>query len=334
MQDETDEVTDYIYVFDEADAVNSLRHRNFPMVMDHVNEYRRLEYDTNVVIETLAREIQNFEEAFQGQFLLTATMRGTLGTIYLGAGRVDNAEKVFRDLVRCFEESEDHGVMHRDTLWCQRLLAEVLRQNNKLQEAKELIHRVLKRSEKPDGEINPHIIECKANLGCIHFEADLLEEATTLFLEVQRDATQLLGLEHPQTLFAMTNLASAYRAQSMLSEAEELDLAVLDIKKRTLDDKNRSHYSTVTSAANLAFTYFLQKRWDEAMKIENWVLKERINSLGNDHPATLRARKQLEETKCHRDMALNQGLGSQEESLALKLQPKEPSSKKRKEFAA
>jgi tetratricopeptide (TPR) repeat protein len=308
MQDETDEVIDY--VFFENVAVNSLRKRNFSMLMDHVNEYRRPEYDINVVIETLAREIQNLEEVFQGQFLLTATMRGTLGSIYLGAGKVDDAEKVYRALARCFEKSEDHGVMHRDTLWCQRLLAEVLRQNGKLKEAEKLIRLVLQRSEKPDGEIDPHIIECKASLGCIHFEAGRLEEATSLFLQVQQDATHLLGLEHPQALFAMTNLASAYRQQRMLSEAEDLDLVVLDIKKRTLDDENRSHYSTVTSAANLAFTYFLQRRWDEAERLENWVLKERIHSLGNDHPASIMARKQLEETKRHREMELNQVVGS------------------------
>jgi tetratricopeptide (TPR) repeat protein len=273
--------------------------------MDHVNEYRRPEYNTNMVIETLAREIRDIGEVFQEQFLLTVTMREVLGNIYLGAGRVDDAEAVYRELAKWFEESKDHGVLHPDTLLCQRSLTEVLRQNHKLQDAEELIQQVLGRSQKPDGKIDQHIIECKASLGCITFDADRVEESTILFLEVQQDALHLLGPEHPQTLFAMTNLASAYRRQNMLSQAEELDLTVLDIKKWTLDDQDRPHYSTVTSAANLAFTYFLQKRWDEAEKmilsmilrgmgywseveeIERQLVKTASERLGKEHPYTL-----------------------------------------------
>lgn len=332
LQDETEEVIDCIFC--ENTVISSLKKGNFAMLMDHVNEYRGPGYETEVVIETLVREIQNFEETFQEQLLLTSTLRGTLGSIYLGDGRLDDAEKLFRELNRDFEESQDHGVMHRDTLWCQRLLADVLRQNNKLQEAEELIKQVLERSGYIDGQDDPHIIECKANLGCIYFEKGHLEEATKVFLDVQKSSVHLLGKEHPQTLFAMTNLASAYRGRNKLEEAEKLDLAVLDIKKRTLDDENQSHYSTVTSAANLAFTYFLQNRWNEAIELEAWVLKERIKSLGEYHPSTLKAKKQLEKSEHHRDMELSRVEGSQGDSHTLEPQPAENFSRKRKEFPA
>jgi tetratricopeptide (TPR) repeat protein len=143
---------------------------------------------------------------------------------------------------------------------------------------------------------DPGIIECKATLGSILFDGERFEEAMELFIETHRDSTSILGPEHPQTLFAMSNLACAYRAQGLLAEAVDLDFAVLEIKRRIFDKEEGAHFSTVTSAANLAFTYSCQKRWDEAEKLEIWVLKERTKSLGELHPATLLARKQLAET--------------------------------------
>jgi tetratricopeptide (TPR) repeat protein len=294
IEDEKDEVIDYL--FQENPVVNALRARNFSMVMDHVNEYRKLDYDINMVQEILTREIRDLNQAFEGQFLLTATLQGILASIFLGLGRMEDAERLYRELVGFFERSPDHGSTHRDTLWSQRLLAETIRQQGRLEAAEELIRRVLINSEEVNGGNDPHVLQCKATLGAILFGAKRLEEATALFLDVREKSTRFLGPEHEQTLIAMSNLACAYRERSMLHKAEDLDLEVLEAKKRTLDDEFHTHFSTVTSAANLALTYYRQQRWDEAEKLEIWVVQERTKSLGALHPATLLAKRQLAET--------------------------------------
>jgi tetratricopeptide (TPR) repeat protein len=294
MEDEKDEVIDY--VFQENPVVNALRHRNFSMVMDHVNEYRKPDYDINMVQEILRRELRDLDQAFKGQFLLTATLRGTLASVFLGLERMEDAATMYRELVGFFVGSPDHGLTHPDTLLSQRLLAETLRQQGRLEESEELIRRVLINSEQINGENDPHVLACKANLGAVLFDAERWEEATALFLDVREKSTRLLGPEHQQTLFAMSNLACAYRERNMLREAEDLDLAVLEAKKRTIDDEFHNHFSTVTSAANLALTYYRQQRWNEAEKLETWVLQERTKSLGALHPATLLAKRQLAET--------------------------------------
>ena len=45
---------------------------------------------------------------------------------------------------------------------------------------------------------------------------------------------KLLGAEHPDTLTSMENLASTYRRQGRLNEAEHLEIQVMDMTKNLL----------------------------------------------------------------------------------------------------
>ena len=61
-----------------------------------------------------------------------------------------------------------------------------------------------------------------------------------------------IGAEHPDTLMNMANLASTYRDQGRWKEAEELEVQVMEARKRVL---GQEHPSTLTSIANLALTF-------------------------------------------------------------------------------
>ena len=43
---------------------------------------------------------------------------------------------------------------------------------------------------------------------------------------------RVLGQEHPDTLTSMANLASTYRSQGRWKEAEELEVQVMEARKR------------------------------------------------------------------------------------------------------
>jgi hypothetical protein len=62
---------------------------------------------------------------------------------------------------------------------------------------------------------------------------------------------QVFGLEHPNTLTSMANLASTYHYQRRWKEAEELGVQVMQTRKQVLGPK---HPSTLTSMVNLALT--------------------------------------------------------------------------------
>jgi hypothetical protein len=63
---------------------------------------------------------------------------------------------------------------------------------------------------------------------------------------------KVLGLEHPNTLMSIGNLASTYRNQGRWKEAEELEVQVMETGKKVLGLK---HPNTLISIGNLASTY-------------------------------------------------------------------------------
>src|SRR5204863_5431303 len=91
----------------------------------------------------------------------------------------------------------------------------------------------------------------------------------------------------------MANLASTYRNQGRLKEAEELEVQVMETRKRVL---GAEHPATLTSMANLASTYRNQGRWKEAKELEVQVMETSLRVLGAEHPDTLTSMANLAST--------------------------------------
>jgi hypothetical protein len=69
--------------------------------------------------------------------------------------------------------------------------------------------------------------------------------------------TLALDREHPDTLNSLGNLASTCRNEGRWKEAEDLEVQVMETRKRILGQK---HPSTLLSMANLASTFWNQGR--------------------------------------------------------------------------
>jgi hypothetical protein len=82
---------------------------------------------------------------------------------------------------------------------------------------------------------------------------------------------RILGVEHPDTLAAMGNLASTYRAQGRTGEAAALQEEVLEKCRRIL---GAEHPHTLTSMDNLASTCWAQGRTGEAAALQEEVLEK------------------------------------------------------------
>ncbi|CAG1992066.1 unnamed protein product, partial [Fusarium graminearum] len=72
--------------------------------------------------------------------------------------------------------------------------------------------------------------------------------------------------------------------QGRWKEAEELEVGVMEIKKRVLGEE---HPSTLMSMANLACIFSDQGRWKEAEELEVGVIEIKKRVLGEEHPSTL-----------------------------------------------
>jgi tetratricopeptide (TPR) repeat protein len=119
------------------------------------------------------------------------------------------------------------------------------------------------------------------------------QECEELFIQILETEKRVLGIEHPDTLTSINNLASTYRNQGRWKEAEELEVQVLETRKRVLGVE---HPDTLTSINNLASTYSNQGRWKEAEELKLQVVETRKRVLGVEHPNTLNSMNNLAST--------------------------------------
>ena len=82
----------------------------------------------------------------------------------------------------------------------------------------------------------------------------------------------------------MANLARTYQSQGKWDAAEQLEVQVLDMRKKLLDAE---HPDTLLDMVNLASTYQSQGRWNEAEQLEVQVLDMRKKLFHTEHPDTL-----------------------------------------------
>jgi tetratricopeptide (TPR) repeat protein len=127
-------------------------------------------------------------------------------------------------------------------------------------------------------------------LVCQETQGNILElcgnfvTAEALHREVLKKKEKTLGLDHPDTLGSVNNLANALTAQGRHSEAEELHRRALKGREARL---GLDHPDTLNSVNNLADALYEQGRHSEAEELHRRALKGREARLGLDHPNTL-----------------------------------------------
>jgi hypothetical protein len=94
----------------------------------------------------------------------------------------------------------------------------------------------------------------------------------------------LLGVEHPDTLASMNNLAGAYHAQGKYAAAAALYIQTLEISKRVL---GAEHPDTLASMGNLAGAYLAQGKYAAAAALYIQTLEISKRVLGAEHPDAL-----------------------------------------------
>ena len=90
----------------------------------------------------------------------------------------------------------------------------------------------------------------------------------------------------------MGNLASTYRNQGWLDEAEKLQVDVMNGRKTKLGS---DHPDTLTSMANLAFIYWSRGKLDEAHSLLSHAVQAMQTVMGTSHPTVLDLIEQLNE---------------------------------------
>jgi len=111
-------------------------------------------------------------------------------------------------------------------------------------------------------------------------------KAVDLFKETLRQQTQVLGSEHPDTLWTKHGLAVAYSRAKKDQEALNLILETYDARSRILGPL---HMHTLRSKHFVAIAYDVLGRHDDARRLVEETVKNREETLGKDHLETLRS---------------------------------------------
>ncbi|KAJ7631521.1 P-loop containing nucleoside triphosphate hydrolase protein [Mycena rosella] len=144
-----------------------------------------------------------------------------------------------------------------------------------------------------NGNVKP---DFRYQYGVLYWWADRFKDAEQLQLAVVQNRRDILSDDHPDTLHAMSNLASTYHELGQLKEAEELEVVVLEKQRRILGE---DHPSTLKAMGDLASIYYQLGQLKEAEELEVVVLEKQRRILGEDHPDTLRAMGNLASTYDH-----------------------------------
>ncbi|HEY6169861.1 MAG TPA: tetratricopeptide repeat protein [Verrucomicrobiae bacterium] len=124
----------------------------------------------------------------------------------------------------------------------------------------------------------------------VRFDLGEYPKAAELLKSVIETRKRVLGPVHRDTLTSRNNLAEAFRAQGMYSEAEKEHYEVFVLRENTLGEE---HEDTLASRENVALAIQSQGRYPEAETQHRAVLEIETRVLGAEHPYTLASRNNL-----------------------------------------
>ncbi|MCH7603301.1 MAG: tetratricopeptide repeat protein, partial [Planctomycetes bacterium] len=258
---------------------------------------------------TVRQLLDDFEgtigDQFEGQPLVEASIRHTVGNAYLGLGLPDEAEGHLQAALDL--RTHQLGERNRLVLEMSGDLISVEHNRRHYVEAERMI-RVLLEQVSDDEDLASFKQSLSHRLADMISHQGRYDEAEPLLVEALETDKRNLGDEHPSTLTSMFRLAVLYNNQGRYNEAEQLYLETLEIQKRVLGDE---HPKTLGSMDHLAILYFEQKRYAEAEPLMVKTLEIQKRVFGDEHPETLSSMNNLAA------LYTNQGRYSEAEVLHL-----------------
>jgi tetratricopeptide (TPR) repeat protein len=127
-------------------------------------------------------------------------------------------------------------------------------------------------------------VELLQKLGLCLLSDGRFDEASGHLLEVMETREKVLGIDHPDTLMSVSNLAGVLDRQGKYEESEELNQRVLAVSEKVL---GVDHPHTLTSVSNLAGVLERQGKYKESEELNQRALAVSEKVLGVDHPDTL-----------------------------------------------
>ncbi|KAN0072346.1 hypothetical protein V8E54_009275 [Elaphomyces granulatus] len=205
-----------------------------------------------------------------------------LGNLYMGQGKLDEAEKMYQRALQEFEKALGPG--HTSTLDTVNNLGILYVDQGKLDEAEKMYQRALQGKEKALGPDHTSTLDTVNNLGNLYANQGKLDEAKKMYQRALQGKEKTFGPDHTSILNMINDLGLLYKSQGKLDEAEKMYQRALQGYEKALDPDHTSALNTVNNLGNV---YFSQGKLDEAEKLYQRALQGTEKALGPDHTSTL-----------------------------------------------
>jgi tetratricopeptide (TPR) repeat protein/CO dehydrogenase nickel-insertion accessory protein CooC1 len=178
------------------------------------------------------------------------------------------------------------GSDDQQTLYLQFNIANVLRSQGRLSEARELDEYVLERQREVLGPHHPYTLMTAGGLGADLCALGDFEEALDYYKDAYESFKDQFGEDYPRTLAAAHNLACSMRLVGNYTEARTLNAETLDRQRQVLGD---DHPNTLLSAASLAHDMREMGRFRDSVDLLRTTWERYCAVLNEEMPETLRA---------------------------------------------
>jgi len=165
----------------------------------------------------------------------------------LGEGRVDEAERLYRQVLK----SSEDGQKDRYYAACLGGLGRIQLLRDQLSEAEKLLTQALDIFESKFGVDHPLTTESMSNLGSVRFAQGRHAEAEKVWRRTLAIYEKAFGKESPFVAVTLSNLGDVYRATGKVAEAEKHYRRALALNEKLLGCEDRILVVTLSHLADL-----------------------------------------------------------------------------------
>jgi eukaryotic-like serine/threonine-protein kinase len=222
-----------------------------------------------------------------GQPEIEAKIRETIGGAYLSLAqqdRYDEAERHLRAAIRL--DTQEHGPLFRDTLRTNSLLATLLDQTNRGNEAEPLLRRNLQDCRNQLGRDDPVTLDAAERLGTLLWHLGKNDEAETVLRKNVDDRSRVLKPEHPDTLRSTYLLSRVLRDTKKFPDAEHFAYLYAHSVQCSLGS---NHPGNILALTNQGDVLRDQGKLAQAEPYYRHAAVEAERILGPEHRSTLAA---------------------------------------------
>ncbi|KAJ5813504.1 TPR repeat protein [Penicillium pulvis] len=227
------------------------------------------------------KALAGYEKALGPDHTSTLDTVHSLGILYRGQGKLDQAEQMYmRALAGC---EKALGPDHTSTLDSIHNLGALYCDQGKLDQAEQMFMRALAGREKALGPDHIATLDIIHDIGTLYCDQGKLDQAEQMFMRALAGYEKVLGPDHTSTLDTFHNLGILYHGQGKLDQAEQMYIRALAGREKALGP---DHTSTLHTVHSLGITYRDQGKLDQGKQMCMRALAGYEKVLGPGHPST------------------------------------------------